>query len=56
MSAMPAFQMAIAQPKWFEKKFSKIPRSFLWAGKMETSGGHCLVRWDTVCRPLFMVD
>jgi hypothetical protein len=43
--------MAIVQAKWFEKQFGKIRRSFLWAGKMETSGGHCLIHWDTVCRP-----
>ena len=30
----------------------KIRRGFLWRGQKEARGGHCLVAWGRVCRPL----
>lgn len=33
------------------KDIDKIRKGFLWRGKKEVRGGHCLVAWDKVCRP-----
>jgi hypothetical protein len=30
----------------------KIRRGFLWRGRKEARGGHCLVSWGKVCRLL----
>jgi hypothetical protein len=29
----------------------KILRGFLWKGRKDAHGGHCLVAWDRVCMP-----
>jgi hypothetical protein len=29
----------------------KIIRGFLWKGRKDVKGGHCLVAWDNVCAP-----
>jgi hypothetical protein len=29
----------------------KILRGFLWKGRRDAHGGHCLVAWDQVCMP-----
>jgi hypothetical protein len=29
----------------------KILRGFLWKGRRDAHGGHCLVAWDLVCMP-----
>ena len=29
----------------------KIIRGFLWAGRKDARGGHCLVAWERVCMP-----
>jgi hypothetical protein len=29
----------------------KILRGFLWKGRRDAQGGHCLVAWDRVCMP-----
>jgi hypothetical protein len=29
----------------------KILRGFLWKGRRDANGGHCLVAWDRVCMP-----
>jgi hypothetical protein len=31
--------------------FTKICRAFLWKGRREVNGGHCLVAWDEVTTP-----
>jgi hypothetical protein len=30
----------------------KIRQSYFWRGHKEAKGGHCLVAWDKVCRPI----
>jgi hypothetical protein len=34
------------------KDIDKIRKGFLWRGKKEVRGGHCLVAWGRVCRPV----
>ncbi|WVZ77847.1 hypothetical protein U9M48_025662 [Paspalum notatum var. saurae] len=36
---------------WARKCIDKIHRSFLWKGKAESNGGHCLVSWPLVSKP-----
>ena len=43
--------MAIDLPPWALKAIDKIRRSFLWKGRREANGGHCVVAWPKVCRP-----
>ena len=33
------------------KAVDKIRRNFLWRGRKETNGGHCLIAWPKVSRP-----
>ena len=33
------------------QRIDRIYRSFLWKGKAESNGGHCLVAWPLVCKP-----
>lgn len=33
------------------KGVEKLCRGFLWKGRKEAHGGHCLVAWDKVCKP-----
>jgi len=42
--------MAIDLPTWAIKDIDKIRRSFLWRGRKEAKGGHCLIAWPKVCR------
>jgi hypothetical protein len=44
--------MAVNIPPWAIKAIDKIRRGFLWRGRKEARGGHCLVAWGRVCRPL----
>jgi hypothetical protein len=40
-------------PKWVIKAIDKIRRAFLWKAQKEINrGGHCLVAWGRVQRPL----
>jgi hypothetical protein len=44
--------MALDLPQWAHKEFDKIRRNYFWRGHKEAKGGHCLVAWDAVCRPI----
>lgn len=44
--------MAIDLPARALKAIDKIRRGFLWRGRKEAKGGHCLVAWSKVCWPL----
>ena len=48
--------MAIDCQPWAIKAVDKIRRGFLWRGQKDVQGGHCLVAWEKVCRPLSWVD
>lgn len=43
--------MAVDIPQWGLDAIDKIRRDFLWRGRKEARGGHCLVAWGKVCRP-----
>jgi len=44
--------MAIDFPPWAIKAVDKIRRGFLWKGRRDAQGGHCLIAWVKVCRPI----
>jgi hypothetical protein len=45
---------AIDIPHWALDAIDRIRRGFLWRGRKEAWGGHCLVAWGKVCRPLHL--
>jgi hypothetical protein len=44
--------MAIDFPQWDIHAIDKIRKGFLWKGRKEVNGEHCLVAWGKVCHPL----
>jgi hypothetical protein len=53
LTAVPIYHLIALQcPKWVIKAIDKIRRVFLWKGRKDIKSGHCLVRWERVCRPL----
>ncbi|XP_062217754.1 two pore calcium channel protein 1 isoform X2 [Phragmites australis] len=40
--------MAMDLPPWALKAIDKIRRGFMWQGKKEAKGGHCLIAWPKV--------
>ncbi|GJN36964.1 hypothetical protein PR202_gb25872 [Eleusine coracana subsp. coracana] len=43
--------MSIDLPQWALKEVDKNRRGYLWRGRKEVKGGHCLVAWGKVTRP-----
>jgi len=43
--------MALDLPPWALKAIDKIRRGFLWKGRRDARGGHCLLAWPKVARP-----
>lgn len=43
--------MAIDLPPWAIKAIDKIRRAFLWRGRKDAKGRHCLIAWAKVQRP-----
>jgi hypothetical protein len=43
--------MALDLDPWALQFADRLRRGFLWAGKEEARGGHCLVAWEAVCKP-----
>jgi hypothetical protein len=41
--------MVVDFPQWAYKAVDKIRRGYLWRGRREAKGGHCLVAWSVVC-------
>jgi hypothetical protein len=53
LTAIPIYHLLVLQcPKWVIKAIDKIRRGFLWKGRKDIKGGHCVVGWTRVCRPL----
>ena len=44
-------KVALDLPKWAIKATNKIRRGFLWRGRKEANGGHCMVAWGKVTCP-----
>ena len=51
-SIMIYILMALDLPPWALKAIDKIRRGFLWKGRRDASGGHYLLAWPKVARPL----
>ena len=43
--------MAFDLPTWAIRAVDKVRRGFLWKGRKDAKGGHCLVAWVKVCLP-----
>jgi hypothetical protein len=48
--------MALDLPPWAIKAIDKIRRNYLWRGRKETRGGHCMIAWSKVTRPKELGD
>jgi hypothetical protein len=44
--------MAVELPSGALKAIDKIRKCFLWRGRKDARGSHCLVAWSRVCRPI----
>ena len=52
LSSMPMHaMMALDLPIKTITAANKICRGFLWKGRRDVHGGHCIVAWDQVCAP-----
>ena len=46
--------LALELPPGVLKAIDKIRRSFLWKGRKDARGGHCLLAWPKVTRPVYL--
>jgi len=53
-SMMVYLLLAVDLPARALKSIDKIRRGFLWKGRRDVRGGHCLVAWPKVTRPWFL--
>lgn len=44
--------MAMERPPWALNAMDKFRRGFMWRERREAQGGHCLLAWPKVTRPL----
>ncbi|KAM0835468.1 hypothetical protein ACQ4PT_062909 [Festuca glaucescens] len=52
MTASVIYQlMALDLEPWVLRAIDKVRRGFLWVGKDDAQGGHCIVAWHAVCKP-----
>jgi hypothetical protein len=52
LSSIPVHaMMSLDFPPKVLEALRKIYRAFLWKGREEIQGGHCLVAWDKVASP-----
>jgi hypothetical protein len=55
LSAIVVYHMlSMGLPPWVIDYINKICRAFLWHGSKDANGGHCLVAWWQVGKPLSM--
>jgi hypothetical protein len=53
ITSIPIYlSIAMELPAWLLQFLEKRIRAFFWKGSEAVSGGHCLVAWDQVCRPV----
>jgi hypothetical protein len=51
LSSIPIYlQIVLHCPKWVIKAIETILQGFLWKGRNDIKGGHCLVGWQRVCQ------
>jgi hypothetical protein len=43
--------MALDLPQWMFKAIDKIGCGYMWRGRKEAKGGHCLLMWPKVTQP-----
>jgi len=53
-SMMIYLLLALDLPPQALKAIDKIRRGFLWKGRKEVRGGHCLIAWPKVAKPCFL--
>jgi hypothetical protein len=46
--------MALDVDPWFVQAVDRLRHGFLWAGKVDTRGGCCLIAWEKVCEPKYL--
>ena len=54
LTSQPIYHLTVfPTQKWLIKQIDRMRRSFLWRGDEpeKVNGGHCLVRWPSMCTP-----
>jgi hypothetical protein len=54
LSSQPIYHLTVfPSQKWVIQRIDRIRRSFLWKGDgpENSSGGHCLIKWQVTARP-----